>query len=427
MKLPALILLVFASYGVSAQCSAPTGLSTSPITATSATAHWEPVSGATSYDIEYKPASSSDWIIFGFGTSGLQWTISNLAPSTSYNWRVKANCASGISSYTQTEFTTGAIGSCSAPDGLFTSNIGSNTVTMNWSPVTGAYSYAVEYKPATSGSWLYATTGTAGTYVNLYSLSAGTTYDWRVTASCSLTEVSGYSFGQFTTSGSTPPPVSVCPGPYDISTNGTISGAAAISLNTDVKGTIAPKNDIDHYKFTISTGGSITVWLTTLPGNYDLAVLNSSGTQIGISKNKGTRNETISLNVAPGIYYAKVYPAGTANSATSCYTLKVYTGTATRVATTATSVTATATKENVNPNFTINLFPNPAGDQLNVWVEGVHEKTEIKVYNLMGKLVMQQGSSNTLTQLNISKLSAGFYLVKVNDGKEIRSAKFIKQ
>jgi hypothetical protein len=60
-------------------------------------------------------------------------------------------------------------------------------------------------------------------------------------------------------------------------------------------------------------------------------------------------------------------------------------------------------------------------------VEGVDRKTEIKVYNLMGKLVMQQESGNTLTQLNISKLSAGFYLVNVNDGKEIRSAKFIKQ
>ena len=28
----------------------------------------------------------------------------------------------------------------------------------------------------------------------------------------------------------------------------------------------------------------------------------------------------------------------------------------------------------VNPRFTINLFPNPAGDQLNVWVEGVDKK-----------------------------------------------------
>ena len=44
----------------------------------------------------------------------------------------------------------------------------------------------------------------------------------------------------------------------------------------------------------------------------------------------------------------------------------------------------------------INLFPNPAGDQLNVSMEGVGKKLQIKVYNLMGKLVMQQASTNTL-------------------------------
>jgi hypothetical protein len=194
---------------------------------------------------------------------------------------------------------------------------------MNWGAVTGAYSYAVEYKPTSSGSWLYATTGTAETYVNLYSLSAGTTYDWRVTASCSLTEVSSYSFGQFTTSGgSTPPPTSGCPGPDDISTNGTISGAALIPINSDSKGTIATRNDIDHYMFVISTGRIVTVSLTTLPANYNLAVLNNTGTQIGISQNNGTQSESITLNLAAGTYYAKVFSKGNVSS-TSCYTLRV--------------------------------------------------------------------------------------------------------
>jgi hypothetical protein len=193
-------------------------------------------------------------------------------------------------------------------------------------------------------------------------------------------------------------------------------------VNTDVKGTIAPKNDIDYYKFTISSGGTINVFLTTLPANYDLAVLNSSGTQIGISQNNASQSESIPLSVAAGIYYAKVFPNGTANNATSCYTLRVQTATATKAA-----ASTTATMENMNPNFTINLFPNPAGDQLTVSMEGVQKKTAIKVYNLMGNLVMQQESSNTLTQLNISKLPAGFYLVHVNDGKETKAAKFVKE
>ena len=233
----------------------------------------------------------------------------------------------------QTEFATQATGtsaSCSAPSGLSVSNLATTTATLNWNAVSGALVYTAQYKPASSSTWIVATSGTYGLSVNLYSLSANTTYDWRVYTNCSLTEASGYSTtAQFTTPGSTPPSVSACPGPYDVSTNGTISGAAAINVMTDVNGTIAPVNDIDYYKFTVSSYGTIAVWLTTLPGNYDLAVFNSSGAQIGISKNKGSKNESISLMVEAGVYYAKVYPAGNANSATSCYTLRVQTITAT--------------------------------------------------------------------------------------------------
>jgi hypothetical protein len=236
------------------------------------------------------------------------------------------------SSLTQTEFTTqstGVSGSCSAPGGLSASNITSTTATVNWNAVNGALVYTVQYKTASSGSWIVATSGTYGLSDNLYGLSPSTTYDWRVYTNCSLTEASTYTSSQFSTTATTTPVVSACPGPYDVSTNGSMSGAAAINVNTDVKGTIAPANDIDHYKFTINSRGTINVWLTTLPGNYDLAVFNGSGTQIGTSKNKGSKNETVSLMVEPGIYYVKVFPAGNANSATSCYTLRVQTITAT--------------------------------------------------------------------------------------------------
>ncbi len=236
------------------------------------------------------------------------------------------------SSYTQTELatqSTGVSGSCSAPGGLSASNITSTTATVNWNAVSGALVYTVQYKPTSSATWIVASSGTYGTSVNLYSLSANTTYDWRVYTNCSLSEASGYSNAQLTTSGSTSPPVSACPGPNDVSTNGSISGAAAINVNTDVRGTIAPANDIDHYKFTINSYGTIAVWLTTLPANYDLALFNSSGAQIGISQNKGSKNESISLIVDAGIYYAKVFPKGTTNSSTSCYTLRVQTITAT--------------------------------------------------------------------------------------------------
>jgi len=426
MKLVALFLLVVASYGASAQCSAPTNLSTTGITATAATARWDAVSGASSYNVDYRPPGY-DWITIANGTTSLQWLLTGMTPLTTYEWRVRANCTSGASTYTQTQFTTGAYGSCAAPGGLSASNIAATTATLNWSAVNGAISYSVEYKPASSSSWIYATSGTMGLSVNLYSLTANTTYDWRIVSNCSLSEVSGYSYGQFTSSGSNPPPpVSSCPGPYDVSTNGTISGAAAIPVNTDVKGTIAPAGDIDYYKFTIYSTGTINVWLTTLPGNYDLALFNSSGAQIGISKNKGSRNESIATSVSPGTYYAKVYPNGNASSATNCYTLKVQTVTATG-AKSNNSTTTAATEVSVNSNFAIDLFPNPANNSLNVWIGGEGQKAQIRVYDIMGKQVMQQVSSNTLTQLNVSKLPAGIYLLNVNNGNETKTARFVKE
>ena len=245
---------------------------------------------------------------------------------------ISTNEQPGNSNELQTELPTqsaGTSGSCSAPGGLSASNIAATTATLNWNAVSGALVYTVQYKPTSSSTWIVATSGTYGLSVNLYSLSANTTYDWRVYTNCSLSESSTYSNAQFTSSGSTPPSASACPGLDDVSTNGSISGAAAINVNTDVKGTIAPVNDIDHYKFTISSYGTINVWLTTLPANYNLALFNSSGVQIGISQNKGSKNESISLIVEPGVYYAKVYPTGNANSATSCYTLRVQTITAT--------------------------------------------------------------------------------------------------
>ena len=388
-------------------CSTPGGLTASAITTSQATLSWSAVSGANNYDVDYKAASSGTWINAATGTTTLSVNLTGLTEATVYDWRVKANCSSGSSSYAQSQFTTQSTPTCNAPAGLTSSNITNNSATVSWSSVSGANNYDVDYKTASSGIWINAATNTTSLSVNLNGLTASTLYDWRVRANCTSLS-SNYSTAQFTTSTAPSP----CPGPYDISTNGSIAGAAVIPLNTDIKGTLSPKNDNDHYKFTITTGGTIIVTLTTLPANYNLALLNSSGTQIAISQNNGTQNETININVPAGDYFAKAFPKGNVSNATSCYTLRVETGSAPDV--------------QVNPEFTLNLFPNPAGNQLNVWIEGVEKKTEIKVYNLLGKLVMKQGSTATLTQLNISKLPAGFYLVNVNDGKETRSAKFVK-
>lgn len=404
----------FTTQGLSS-CNAPTGVSTLNITTSSAIATWNAVSGANSYNVDYKASSSGQWINIASGITSTSWNLYGMSSSTTYDWRVRANCSSGNSNYTETQFSTLSLSetTCNAPGELFTSNITASTATVNWSAVNGAFSYTVEYKPAFTGSWITAASATYSTSVNLYSLSGTTTYDWRVKANCTLTESSVYTTAQFSTSGSTPPPaLPGCPGPYDVSTNGTISGAANIPLNTDIMGTVSPRNDIDHYRFAISSGGSVTVSLI-VPSNYNLEVLNSSGGQMASSQNNGTQSESISLNLSAGTYYAKVFPKGNAYSAASCYTLKVQTGTAFDFI--------------VKNDFSINLFPNPTEGQLNVWIEGMNNKRQIRVYDILGKLVMQHLAVNTLTQLNVSKLPAGVYMLNVNDGKQSKAAKFVKK
>src|SRR6185436_8064411 len=122
----------------------------------------------------------------------LSWSLLGMAASTSYDWRVRANCSSGSSGYTQTTFSTASLQtSCGVPAGLTSSNITSSSATANWSPVSGANSYNVDYKLSTSSSWINIANGTTSLSWSLLGMAASTSYDWRVRANCSA-GTSGY-------------------------------------------------------------------------------------------------------------------------------------------------------------------------------------------------------------------------------------------
>jgi hypothetical protein len=46
---------------------------------------------------------------------------------------------------------------------------------------------------------------------------------------------------------------------------------------------------------------------------------------------------------------------------------------------------------------------------------------------MYGRMVMQQNSSQQLTQLNVSKLTSGVYIVRVKNGEQENAIKIIKQ
>ncbi len=71
------------------------------------------------------------------------------------------------------------------------------------------------------------------------------------------------------------------------------------------------KTDHDHryYKFIVQKDADITITLSSLPSgtNYDIKLYTEDAGYLGRSVNSGTTTETISKNLAPGVYYIFVY------------------------------------------------------------------------------------------------------------------------
>ncbi|UEG50174.1 T9SS type A sorting domain-containing protein [Ferruginibacter lapsinanis] len=522
--------------GGTVACGNPTGLASSVIGNNTATVSWTAVSGAISYAVDYKLTSSSTWVSAATATTATSVVLSGLTQASTYDWRVKATCTSGSGTAVQAQFTTTAPAVCNAPSGLTSSAITTNSATINWTAVSGALSYVVDYKLTSSSTWINAATATTSTSVALSGLTASSTYDWRVTTNCtsgtsvatasqfttaavtttcttayeanetlataaaiatgtpisaaigSSTDIDYYKIVT-TTTGNITVALSNLPGDYDLyvynaagtqlgasenasttnesialtsqaagtyyikvigysgafsttvcyalnattsvstscvstydnATNGTVSGAAQIPLNTNVTGLINTSTDVDYYKFVITTGGTITITLGTLPGDYDVKLYSSNGTtQVGISQNSGTTAETINYTAAAGTYYVRVYGYNSAYSASVCYTLKVATGTASKVV--SDFVTVNKNKQLVE------IYPNPARNTVNVNLTGYEGASEIRLFDINGRQVLTKKTALINSQIDISTLPKGVYLVKIMNGKTtISSTKIVKQ
>jgi hypothetical protein len=509
-------------------CGVPTGLASSAITTTTATVGWTAVTGAVSYDVDYKLTSSATWTNAATATAATFVNLSGLSSGSPYDWRVRATCPSGTTVYSAAQFTTASPATCNAPTALPASSVTASSATVSWTAASNATSYAVDYKLSSSATWTSAATATTSTFVALSGLSASSTYDWRVRTTCA-SGTSTYANAQFTTSASstcatafepnetqataaaitsgvtnsaaissatdvdyfkittttagsivynlvgpsgvdydlyvynsagtqvgagesatatetislsnqaagtyyirvegyngansatcytikaTATTTTGCQSSLDASTNGTTAGAATIPLNTNVTGLVSPSGDVDNYKFVITTAGTITVSLSTLPADYDLKLLNSAGTQVGISQKGGKSSESISYTAAAGTYYVQAYGYNGANNATTCYTLRVQLGTASR------NEIVTAKSP------TVTMYPNPVRNDLKIDMGGYAETVYASVTDMYGRRMMNKAFSGAST-LSTNKMAAGVYMITITDknGTIIKQQKIVK-
>jgi hypothetical protein len=167
-------------------CNPPTGLTTSSITSTTAVLGWGAVAGASSYTVQFKTSTASQWQTAG-STAGLSYNLINLSAATTYQWQVKANCSVYSASITFNTPATGGGGggtACNPPGGLTNVSIAATSAIIKWNVVSGASNYTLQLKYTNSNTWF--TLGTVSSaQVTLSGLQPSSSYQWRVKASCS--------------------------------------------------------------------------------------------------------------------------------------------------------------------------------------------------------------------------------------------------
>lgn len=400
-------------------CGLASSLNASSVTTSSATLNWSVVSGAASYNLQYRAVGAASWTSASTATNSL--AISGLAEVTSYEFQVQTVCASLTSAYTSSAtFTTlSSTPTCGAVSGLNASAVTSNSATLGWTAVSGANSYNVQYRIVGSATWTSTTSTTNSKAIS--GLTASSNYEFQVQSVCTGAS-SAYSASATFTTGS----VSACSDAYEA--NNSSSAAKVIPLNTDITGIIGSSSDVDWFKFTtVAPNTRVKVNLTNLPADYDIKMYNSSVTLLYTSQNGGTTSEQIIRNSSTATtLYLKVYGYASAFNASSCYTL--------RVSTSSTNFRIMPGEDvdvSGKPNTDgISLYPNPVKESLNIlYSADTDVKSTVQVTDQLGRVVIEKSqeliAGENKFAVDVHNLAKGIYFVSMTVAGEFSVQKFV--
>ncbi|MBD2702666.1 fibronectin type III domain-containing protein [Spirosoma sp. BT702] len=162
-------------------------------------------------DLRYRPVGTPTWTTISSLTTTYTtgtYQLTGLANNTVYEWQLRSVCSStDQTDYTApNSFTT----ICRTPGSLL-AKTSATQAQLSWriTPFTqSGNTFIVQYRPVGSSNWTTTTstvTSFTGGSANLSGLTTGTTYEWRVQTTCSLTALSDFSnIAQFTTNCSVP-------------------------------------------------------------------------------------------------------------------------------------------------------------------------------------------------------------------------------
>ena len=222
-------------------CPAPTNLTVSDITLTSAELSWSQSGGGYEWNVEY--STSSD-----FSSSTTEWVLSssysmaNLAPGTTYYVRVQSICPISIPGGVS-DVVTFTTEECPAPTNVTVSNITSTTAEINWTQSGAGFEWDIEYSTSSDFS-TYHTVWAIGYPWTLDNLVPETTYYVRVKSACYDHIEGGTSAAvTFTTSSVS------CPAPTNLTVTNVTKHSATVDWTETGTATtwfVVLNNDLDN-------------------------------------------------------------------------------------------------------------------------------------------------------------------------------------
>ena len=124
-------------------CSAPTSLTVSGLTAASAIIGWNAVSGAVSYNLQYRLYGASAWTTVT-GASN-PYTLTNLSGGTYYEVQVQTVCSGGSSPYRTGLLFKTATSACIEPSDLAADNLTGTSADIDWTENGLATQWEIQY------------------------------------------------------------------------------------------------------------------------------------------------------------------------------------------------------------------------------------------------------------------------------------------
>jgi len=409
--------------------------------------------GVTSYDV-YQDGSLVT------STSGTTYQATGLSAGTTYIFTVRAKDAAGnISGDSNTASATTTTPDTQAPSApsLSSANITDSSVDLSWNGATDNVG-VTGYDVYQGGSLITTSTGTS---YQVTGLTANTTYNFNVRAKDAAGNISGDSNTEaITTLQGNPNSTTILhqgffesgwdgwsDGGSDVARDATSSyayegnysirlrdnsgtGSAMTLSGMDLSSYDEVKVEFHFYSRSMESGEDF--WLRYHNGStWSTVASYASGTDF---ENNGFYTATVTLDKANFNFSSNAqfrFQCDASGNSDYIYMDQITisgivgTGRLTRGEDGVTLIRSmVSTERDIEEIDDFTIYPNPVkGQYINIRMAN-KENATYKIANILGQTVQ---AGNLKSEINVTNLKAGLYIIEVNDGDEILSKKFIKQ